>query len=252
MTAPGERVFLVGSHEALGGWKPEYAMGMLTNTSAYPKWLSQKIDVNPGEVVEYKYVILREQDKSVVCWEDIAGTRVVTGNAGETIQVMAKWNDVNVTKNSTRAQVKLDAEAIAKLKAQVSATSIPQAPKFMSQPESEPSPGKPRTANGTTSDLKATLLKDAEPEKGEAVKGSPRSFWKVIVLAIILIAGVVVFSVLTFTPPQATVDVKTAPSPPQATVDVKASTSLRSADTGASLDKTCTRKKAKRGVCTAA
>lgn len=71
-TRPGLHVRVVGNCEALGSWRPQSGLPLLTNPAEFPTWRSNSFTRLPeDEVVEYKYVIC-DGDGNPVRWEDRA------------------------------------------------------------------------------------------------------------------------------------------------------------------------------------
>jgi hypothetical protein len=56
-TRPGEAVFVVGSHEALGAWSTAMALALTTTADTFPTWQSAPIPLLAGMMVEYRFII---------------------------------------------------------------------------------------------------------------------------------------------------------------------------------------------------
>ncbi|MCM1292632.1 MAG: 4-alpha-glucanotransferase [Bacteroides sp.] len=62
-------VAIVGSNDALGNWNPAKAIPM--NSCRFPIWSLQLMMSDfAGQHVEYKFVLMREYDRSILEWED--------------------------------------------------------------------------------------------------------------------------------------------------------------------------------------
>lgn len=94
-TRPGDALILVGSHRALGNWKPEDSSAVLTTSpESFPYWqLPAPLVLEPGScnsngeaaeiIVDYKYVILRRFDLAEEHeWENL-GAAGCDGDAWE-------------------------------------------------------------------------------------------------------------------------------------------------------------------------
>mmetsp|Transcript_69737 Transcript_69737/g.145729 ORF Transcript_69737/g.145729 Transcript_69737/m.145729 type:complete len:765 (+) Transcript_69737:113-2407(+) len=99
-TQPGETVYVLGGHQALGQWDPKKALPMSTNASTFPLWTSASVNLPVGQPIEYKCLILRG-DKSVVKWEAFAGNRTVEPVADSVMSIRSTWDNVKTTSSTT-------------------------------------------------------------------------------------------------------------------------------------------------------
>lgn len=77
-TRPGDAVFVVGSHEALGAWSPKMALPLTTSADTFPVWQSAPIPLMAGMMVEYKFIIQREDREGPTTWQKFEGNYHVT------------------------------------------------------------------------------------------------------------------------------------------------------------------------------
>jgi len=73
-TKQGEVVAAVGSTAELGSWDPTKALKLTTSEADYPVWKSAPVPVADGTEVEYKFIVIGE-DEAVSQWEPIEGNR---------------------------------------------------------------------------------------------------------------------------------------------------------------------------------
>ncbi|QZP36136.1 carbohydrate-binding protein [Pseudomonas sp. DR48] len=69
VTTQGYSVYVVGAPEELGGWAMADAVKL--NSDSYPTW-TRKINftkLKPGDEVEWKCVVLKEDDLTVLEWQ---------------------------------------------------------------------------------------------------------------------------------------------------------------------------------------
>ena len=73
-TKVGQSVFVVGSLDCLGRWKPNAAKPMRTDKKLYPKWRGKDFAVvksmAEAKKIEYKYIINNVNEADQVTWED--------------------------------------------------------------------------------------------------------------------------------------------------------------------------------------
>ncbi|CAJ1337146.1 unnamed protein product [Effrenium voratum] len=91
-TRPGEAVFVVGGHEALGSWSTAMALPLTTSADTFPEWQSSAIPLIAGMMVEYKFVIQREDRQGSPQWQNFQGNYRVTPVAGKLIQAASDWD----------------------------------------------------------------------------------------------------------------------------------------------------------------
>eukprot|EP01069_Polyplicarium_translucidae_P006575 Polyplicarium_translucidae@DN2984_c0_g1_i8.p1 len=73
----GEKIALTGSHPSIGRWDPAKGHRLQTSPLMYPYWISRSaVELPLHESVEYKYVVLNENDE-VVRWEGTTENRHV-------------------------------------------------------------------------------------------------------------------------------------------------------------------------------
>lgn len=66
---PGEVLAICGSCNVLGNWNPENAI--LMNDAEFPMWSVEfPTDSFCGQNIEYKFLILKKSDRSLISWED--------------------------------------------------------------------------------------------------------------------------------------------------------------------------------------
>lgn len=90
-TRPGEAVFVVGSHEALGAWSTAMALALTTTADTFPTWQSAPIPLLAGMMVEYKFIIQREDRQGTPQWQKFDGNYRVTPVAGQVLQAVSDW-----------------------------------------------------------------------------------------------------------------------------------------------------------------
>ena len=93
-TRPGEAVFVVGSHEALGAWSTAMALALTTTADTFPTWQSPPIPLLAGMMVEYKFIIQREERQGTPQWQKCDGNYQVTPVAGKVL-----WQKLRTMKN---------------------------------------------------------------------------------------------------------------------------------------------------------
>ena len=84
-TRPGEAVFVVGSHEALGAWSTALALPLTTSSDAFPTWQSPPVQLPAGLTVDYKFIIQREDHQGNPQWQKFDGNYQVTSVAGQVL-----------------------------------------------------------------------------------------------------------------------------------------------------------------------
>ena len=82
-TRPGEAIFVVGSHEALGSWSTAMALPLTTSADRFPEWKSDPVPLLAGMMVEYKFIIQREDRQGTPTWQNFDGNYRVTPVAGQ-------------------------------------------------------------------------------------------------------------------------------------------------------------------------
>jgi len=91
-TRPGDGVFLIGSHDALGSWSPALAPSLTTTAETFPSWTSEAIALPVGTPVQFKFVVQREDRTGSVTWETLQETnRTVTPSAGRRTTARTSW-----------------------------------------------------------------------------------------------------------------------------------------------------------------
>mmetsp|Transcript_75676 Transcript_75676/g.234796 ORF Transcript_75676/g.234796 Transcript_75676/m.234796 type:complete len:761 (-) Transcript_75676:176-2458(-) len=96
-TRPGDAVFLLGSHDALGNWSPGLAFPLETTAETFPSWSSEPLKLPPGQPVEFKFVVQREDRTGAVTWETLQATnRSVTPAAGKLTTAKTAWGSAAV------------------------------------------------------------------------------------------------------------------------------------------------------------
>jgi hypothetical protein len=93
-TRPGEAVFVVGSHEALGAWSTAMALALTTTADTFPTWQSAPIPLLAGMMVEYKFIIQRDDRQGTPQWQKFDGNYRVTPVAGQVL-----WQKLRTIKN---------------------------------------------------------------------------------------------------------------------------------------------------------
>ena len=84
----GQQVFVVGSEEALGGWKADKAVCLKWSEGDH--WMGS-VDVPRVGMIEYKYIV-RSLDGSYLRWEECANHRLVLPkHANAHIKVFDEW-----------------------------------------------------------------------------------------------------------------------------------------------------------------
>eukprot|EP00930_Biecheleria_cincta_P055536 TRINITY_DN41853_c0_g1_i1.p1 TRINITY_DN41853_c0_g1~~TRINITY_DN41853_c0_g1_i1.p1 ORF type:complete len:781 (+),score=137.88 TRINITY_DN41853_c0_g1_i1:70-2412(+) len=90
-TKPGEAVFVVGGHQALGSWSPALSLPMTTTAESYPLWKSAPIQFQSAEAIEYKFLIQREDRQGAAQWQDFQGNHRVSLELGKTAEAKSDW-----------------------------------------------------------------------------------------------------------------------------------------------------------------
>lgn len=91
-TRPGDGVFLIGGHDALGSWSPALAPSLTTTADSFPVWTSEPIALPAGSPVAFKFVVQREDRTGAVKWETLQETnREVTPTAGQRTTAKTTW-----------------------------------------------------------------------------------------------------------------------------------------------------------------
>ncbi|CAK9035126.1 unnamed protein product [Durusdinium trenchii] len=90
-TRPGEAVFVVGSHEALGKWSAAMALPLTTSADTFPMWTSAPVPLLAGMMVEYKFIKQREDRQGNPQWQKFDGNYRVTPVAGKVLQAVSDW-----------------------------------------------------------------------------------------------------------------------------------------------------------------
>mmetsp|Transcript_1510 Transcript_1510/g.4886 ORF Transcript_1510/g.4886 Transcript_1510/m.4886 type:complete len:763 (-) Transcript_1510:49-2337(-) len=91
-TRPGDGVFLVGGHDALGSWSPALAPALETSAGLFPRWTSAPIALPAGSPVQFKFVVQMEDRTGSAKWETLQETnRSITPVAGERITASTVW-----------------------------------------------------------------------------------------------------------------------------------------------------------------
>lgn len=69
LTTKGYSVYVVGAPEELGGWDPAKAVKL--DPAPYPTWTGKVgfKGAKPGDVVEWKCIVLKEDDLTVLKWQ---------------------------------------------------------------------------------------------------------------------------------------------------------------------------------------
>jgi len=104
----GDRVLVVGSHVALGSWKPSAGIDLHTGPRTYPRWVGHiDIRVLAGETIEYKFVIL--QPCGNVMWEP-GSNRVISGSREHILRKTIVSKRVSSEHTSPASRCTLDEE----------------------------------------------------------------------------------------------------------------------------------------------
>lgn len=90
-TRPGEAVFVIGSHEALGAWSTAMALPLTTSADTFPTWQSAPVPLMAGMMIEYKFIIQREDRQGTPQWQKFDGNYRVTPVAGQVLQAVSDW-----------------------------------------------------------------------------------------------------------------------------------------------------------------
>ena len=86
---------MVGSHEALGAWSTAMALPLTTSADTFPTWQSKAVPLLAGMMVEYKFIIMREDRQGSVQWQKFEGNYLVTPVSGELLQAASDWEVAN-------------------------------------------------------------------------------------------------------------------------------------------------------------
>mmetsp|Transcript_50492 Transcript_50492/g.117232 ORF Transcript_50492/g.117232 Transcript_50492/m.117232 type:complete len:755 (-) Transcript_50492:102-2366(-) len=94
-TRPGEIVFAVGSHDALGGWSPAMAVPLSTTVGTFPQWCSKSVRLPAEEAVDFKFLVQSEDRSSKPRWEEggLRGNRSLVPRANTKLTFRARWGD---------------------------------------------------------------------------------------------------------------------------------------------------------------
>ena len=90
-TRPGEAVFVVGSHDALGSWSSAMALPLSTSADTFPWWQSAPVPLLAGMMIEYKYIKQREDRQGNPQWQKFDGNYRVTPVPGKVLQAVSEW-----------------------------------------------------------------------------------------------------------------------------------------------------------------
>ena len=90
-TRPGEAVFVVGSHDALGSWSSAMALPLSTSADTFPWWQSAPVPLLAGMMIEYKYIKQREDRQGNPQWQKFDGNYRVTPVPGQVLQAVSEW-----------------------------------------------------------------------------------------------------------------------------------------------------------------
>jgi len=100
-TRPGEAVFVVGGHEALGAWKTTMALPLQTSAELFPKWQTVKpVPLPVGYNVEYKFVVQKENREGQVQWQNFQGNYRVCPVADEVLLATSDWEKASAEVSS--------------------------------------------------------------------------------------------------------------------------------------------------------
>ncbi|CAE8711296.1 unnamed protein product, partial [Polarella glacialis] len=89
-TRPGESVFVVGGHGAIGEWSPGKALPMKTSAEEFPVWSATAV-LPASRAIEYKYLISRDGRSGSARWEEFPGNHVVTPEDGRVLEALSDW-----------------------------------------------------------------------------------------------------------------------------------------------------------------
>ena len=98
-TRPGEAVFVVGGHEALGTWKTAMALPMTTSADTFPNWKSGPVPLPAGYNVEYKFIVQKESREGAQ-WQSFQGNYRVTPVQGQVLQAASDWDKASAEVSS--------------------------------------------------------------------------------------------------------------------------------------------------------
>ena len=99
-TRPGEAVFVVGGHEALGAWKTAMALPMTTSADTFPNWQSDPVPLPAGYNVEYKFLVQKENREGPAQWQNFQGNYRVTPVTGEVLKAASDWEKASAEVSS--------------------------------------------------------------------------------------------------------------------------------------------------------
>jgi starch synthase len=111
-TQPGDGVFVVGSHSALGDFNPQNAVPLTTSADSFPLWTSDPVVLTTGVDANYKYIVQTEARTGSVNWESLQEcNRSVKTVPGIVTTVRTKWG-VYESHMSTAVDEALVADAV--------------------------------------------------------------------------------------------------------------------------------------------
>lgn len=102
-TRPGEGVFVVGNHEALGAWKPAKALQLTTTAQQFPTWSCHPLTLSADADLEFKFLVQREDMKGPARWEEFPGNRTAKAVIGQIVETKSLWGDAKSSVTSKAA-----------------------------------------------------------------------------------------------------------------------------------------------------
>jgi len=95
-TQSGEAVFVVGSHPSIGSWSPEKALRLSTTAEAFPQWSVSAVFplISQQEVIEYKFVVLREDRTGRARWEECRWNRRIMAVGSTLLTTTSDWSNM--------------------------------------------------------------------------------------------------------------------------------------------------------------
>jgi len=116
-TKPGEVVFIVGGHKALGDWSPAHAVPLTTTAEKFPEWCSDVVLLPGDNAVEYKFIVQPLDRNSSPKWEAFKGTqnRSISAVVGSYLIVRCTWSDMRsiTSVNPLKSKVPAASEDVA-------------------------------------------------------------------------------------------------------------------------------------------
>ena len=98
---PGEAVFVVGGHEALGAWKDDYALPLQTSAELFPKWQTVKpVRSLWATMWSISSWCRRKTEEGQVQWQNFQGNYRVCPVADEVLLAASDWEKASAEVSS--------------------------------------------------------------------------------------------------------------------------------------------------------